>query len=237
LASAVGGRTLEVFADTPRLNQWIHSRLAPHIRGDVLEIGSGIGNLSRLIVGGAAADARVVLSDVEPPYLDALERAFVGDPRVVVAHYDLDRPPPPEIAGHSFDTVVAVNVIEHIEDDAALVAILASVLRPGGRLVVYVPAGPFAYGTMDQALGHYRRYDRTTLARLLSDAGLDVETPRYINLLGLVGWTINGRVLRRKQLSRFQIGAFERLVPILRIEDRVRLPIGLGLCASAAKRG
>ena len=85
-ASTVGGRTLEVFADTPRLNRWLYSKLAGYVRGDVLEVGSGIGNLSRLIVAAAASDARVVLSDVEPHYLDALSRTFAGDPRVVVAH-------------------------------------------------------------------------------------------------------------------------------------------------------
>src|SRR5262245_16886910 len=168
---------------------------------------------------------------MEPHYLAALARTFSGDERVAVVRYDLDHPPPPELAGRSFDTVVAVNVIEHVRDDAALIASLASVLRLRGRLVVYVPAGPFAYGSLDHALGHYRRYTRATLSGLLAAAGLEVETPRYFNLFGLLGWTINGRLLRRTQLSRFQVGAFERLVPLLRLEDRVRLPFGLGLCA------
>ena len=78
----VGGRTLEIFAETPRLNAWIFSKLRPHVHGDVLEIGSGIGTLSHLIVARAAT---AVLSDAEPRYLDALRTTFAGDARVTVA--------------------------------------------------------------------------------------------------------------------------------------------------------
>jgi SAM-dependent methyltransferase len=234
-ASTVGGRTLEVFADTPRLNRWLYSKLAGHVRGDVLEVGSGIGNLSRLIVAAAASDARIVLSDVEPHYLDALSRTFAGDSRVVVAHYDLDRSPPPEIANHGFDTVIAVNVVEHVRDDVSLVAALATLLRPGGHLAVYVPACPFAYGSLDRALGHYRRYTPASLAALLRAGGLEAPQPRYMNLFGLFGWLVNGRILRRTHLSSLQIAGFERLLPLFRLEDLLRLPVGLGLHVVARK--
>ena len=164
-ASAVGGRTLEVFTGTPRLNAWLFSKLAPHISGDVLEIGSGIGNLSRFIVERARS---VVLSDMEAHYLDALSKTFSGDPRVSVATYDLDGEPSSVIASRRFDAIVAVNVIEHIRDDHALVRRLAALLKPGGKLVIYVPACPFAYGSLDRALGHYRRYTPQSLRTLLS---------------------------------------------------------------------
>jgi SAM-dependent methyltransferase len=229
-ASLVGGRTLEVFTDTPRLNAWLFSKLAPHIQGDVLEIGSGIGNLSRLIVDRAAS---TMLSDMEPHYLDALGRTFAGDPRVRIGYYNLDAEPSAEIAGRRFDAIVAVNVIEHIEDDGALVRRLAKLLKPGGKLVVYVPACPPIYGSLDRALGHYRRYTPESLAALLTGAGLKTEHPSYMNLFGLLGWTVNGLLLRRHQLSHRQIAVFERLMPLVRLEDRFRLPIGLGVYASA----
>ena len=231
-ASAVGGRTLEVFADTPRLNDWIFSKLSAAVRGDVLEVGSGIGNLSRLIARQAD---RFVASDMEPHYLRALRELFADDGRVQVAGYDLDEPPPPLIAERRFDAIVAVNVIEHIKDDAALARTLAGLLRPGGSLLVYVPACPIAFGGLDRALGHYRRYTPATLTALLAGAGLSVEPPRYMNLLGLGGWFVNGRLLRRKVISQAQLALFERLVPLLRLEDRVRLPVGLGLHVRATK--
>jgi len=231
-ASLSGGRTLEVFADTPRINRWIYSKLAAHVRGDVLEIGSGIGNLSGHIVRDAA---RVVLTDREPHYLQALMSRFAGDDRVTVARYDLDRDPPPEIARRRFDAIVAVNVVEHIADDRALVTRLAAMLKPGGKLLIYVPACPFAYGSLDRALGHHRRYTRATLTALLAGAGLHLDPPRFMNFFGLLGWAVNNRVLRRKRLSPVQLGLFESLMPLFVLEDRVRLPLGLGVYAAAEK--
>jgi SAM-dependent methyltransferase len=231
-ASAVGGRTLEVFADTPRINRWIYSKIAAHIHGDVLEIGSGIGNLSGHIVGDAA---RVVLSDMESHYLQALSQRFVGDDRVSVARYDLDGEPPPAIARRRFDAIVAVNVVEHVADDHALVGRLATLLKPGGKLLIYVPACPFAYGSLDRALGHHRRYTRASLASLLAGAGLHFDPPRFMNLFGLLGWAVNGRLLRRTRLSPLQLGLFESLMPLFSLEDHVRLPIGLGVYVAAVK--
>jgi SAM-dependent methyltransferase len=231
-ASAVGGRTLEVFANTPRLNAWLFSKLSEGVRGDVLEIGSGIGNLSRLILEHAD---RVVLSDMEPHYLETLRATFAHDPRVAVFPYDLDGPPPVEIATRRFDAIVAVNVIEHIEDDVALAGRLAALLKPGGKLLVYVPACPFVYGSLDVALGHFRRYTPASLVALMRRAGLSPEPPRYVNLLGLLGWWLNGRALRRDLLSPKQMALFERLVPLVRFEDHVRLPVGLGVYTYANK--
>jgi SAM-dependent methyltransferase len=231
-ASHVGGRTLEVLSQTPRLNQWLYSKLAPHVKGDVLEIGSGIGNLSNLLLRDAE---RVVLSDMENHYLDALTKRFGDDPRVVVARYDLESAPPPEIASRQFDTIVAVNVIEHIRDDHGLVAQLATMLKPGGKLAVYVPACPFAYGSLDRALGHYRRYTPRTLETLLGSAGLRTNTPKYINLFGLAGWFFSGRLLRRERLGTLPMVLFEAALPLFRLEDMVSLPIGLGVYAAAQK--
>ena len=230
--STTGGRTLEVFADTPRINRWIYSKLAADVHGDVLEIGSGIGNLSAHIVASATA---VVLSDMEPHCLKALSTRFANDAHVSVARYNLDGEPPPEIARRRFDAIVAVNVIEHVEDDSALVARLAALLKPGGKLLIYVPACPFAYGTLDRALGHYRRYTRASLTKLLADAGLHLDPPRFMNLVGLLGWTVNGRILRRTRLSPVQLALFERLMPLFTLEDRFRLPIGLGVYVAAEK--
>lgn len=231
-ASEVGGQTLEVFTNTPRLNAWLFSKLSQHVQGDVLEIGSGLGNLSRLIVDRART---VVFSDMEAHYLQNLRQTYANDARVTVAQFDLEGEPAPEIAERRFDTIVAVNVIEHIHDDHALVRRLAALLKPDGKLVVYVPACPFAYGTLDRALGHYRRYTPDTLAALLQSAGLVTPRPAYMNLFGLFGWTFNGRVLRRERLSHAQLTLFEHLVWLFRREELFRLPIGLGIYTAALK--
>ncbi|MES1157906.1 MAG: methyltransferase [Haliangium ochraceum] len=231
----VGGLTLEGFARAPRINAWIYGKFAGGVSGDVLEIGSGIGNLSRLILPDARS---LVLTDVEPSYLRALERDLATD-KVAVVPWNLDEPPPPALtaAGPRFDTIVAVNVIEHLRDDRAAAGALASLLRPGGRLLVYVPACPRAFGTLDEALGHHRRYTRATLAALLEGAGLVTSRPRYMNRLGLFGWLMSGRVLKRRVLSTRMIGWFEQIVDLARALDVLLtpLPLGLGLVTQARK--
>ena len=231
-ASAMGGRTLVTLAETPRLNAWICSKLAPGVRGDVLEIGSGIGNLSRHIRPMAA---RLVVTDTEPHYLEALRALFAGDTAVGVAAYELDQPPPAVLKARGFDTIVAINVIEHIADDRTLVARLARLLRPGGNLLVYVPACPIAFGSLDVALGHHRRYTPEALTSLLAAGPLEPERPRYVNLLGLGGWLVAGRLLRRTSLPPSGVALFERLMPLVRLEDKIALPFGLGLFARATK--
>ncbi len=139
------------------------------------------------------------------------------------------------MSARSYDAIVAVNVIEHIADDLTLVSRLAGLLRSGGHLLIYAPACPGAYGPLDTTLGHYRRYTPASLTTLLRAAQLDSGRPRYVNLLGLAGWFFNGRVLRRKVLSLRSVALFERLVPLVRLEDRVSLPRGLGLFTQATK--
>jgi SAM-dependent methyltransferase len=230
--SATGGRTLEMFSNTPKINQWIYSKLASGVRGDVLEIGSGIGNLSRLIVRDAD---RAVLTDMEPHYLEALRHELGDGDRVQVARFDLDEEPPPEVARRRFDAIVAVNVIEHLRNDLEAVGRLAALLKDGGKLLIYVPACPFVYGKLDESLGHYRRYTPASLTAVLEAVGLQPTPPRYMNALGLVGWFLNGRILQQRLIPAAQLRLMERMVDILRLEDRVRLPIGLNLITQATK--
>jgi hypothetical protein len=129
-----------------------------------------------------------------------------------------------------------MNVFEHIADDRALAARLARLLAPDGALLVYVPACRFAFGALDRALGHYRRYTRASLGGLLAGAGLALDAaPRYMNLLGLLGWIVNTQLLRLSRLPGQELALFQRLLPLIRLEDRVRLPIGVGLWAVARK--
>jgi SAM-dependent methyltransferase len=231
-ASAIGSRTLAAFADTTALNRWIYSKLSGGVHGDVLEIGSGIGNMSRLIRERAS---HLVVTDAEPGYLGALGDVFARDGAVEVVAYDLDHAPPARVADRAYDAIVAVNVIEHIADDKMLVSRLSAMLRPRGRLLVYVPACPSAYGSLDVALGHYRRYTPETLSALLRGADLEPGRPRYMNLLGLAGWMVSGRLLGADALSPRAAALFERLIPLIRLEDTITLPWGLGLWTHATK--
>ena len=232
----VGPATLEGFARAPDFNAWIYGKFRDAIHGDVMEVGSGIGNLSRLVLMDAR---RVVLTDTEPTYLDTLRRRWGADPRAEIMRWNLNEPPPSALtaAGPRFDAIVAVNVIEHLSDDHGVVRVLANLLRPGGCLLVYVPACPWAFGSLDVALGHRRRYTAATLEALLRESGLVPTPPRYMNRLGLLAWVTSGRILKMNALPSDAIALFNRVVGVARIADWLLapLPLGLGLVARARK--
>jgi hypothetical protein len=108
-------------------------------------------------------------------------------------------------------------------------------LEPGGRLVLLVPALRSLFGSLDRALDHFRRYDRGELLAKLDRAGFSVERQFFFNLLGVPGWYLNSRVLKRTSFPPVQLTLYDRLVPLFRLESRFRLPIGMSLIAVARK--
>jgi SAM-dependent methyltransferase len=222
----VGAATLERLAEAPNYNRWMFDRLRPWIGQHVLEVGSGIGNLSAFLQDRQ----RVVLTDTEPWYLDRLRERFRGHANVEVARLYL---PVLDgaLAAERFDTVICLNVLEHVEHDRASLAALRRLLSPGGRLVLLVPALRALYGTLDHALGHYRRYHRGELVAKLREAGLRPRHVEYFNLAGIPGWWLAGRVLRRSLIPTASLRWYDALVPLFRLERLLPWRIGQSLIA------
>jgi SAM-dependent methyltransferase len=178
----------------------------------------------QLMSGGPDA---LVLTDTDPYYREVLRRRFGHAPGVVVQDLTL---PAADATGqferHALDTVIALNVIEHIAEDVEAIRSMAAMLAPGGRVIILVPALPWLYGSLDQHLGHVRRYTRRTLAERMCQAGLSVEHTSYFNLVGTIGWWMNARVRRVPRIPLAQLRWFDALVPVLRLEDRLPLPLG-----------
>jgi len=230
----VGSETLAVMQEARRYNAWQYSRIAPYVGRRVCEIGAGIGNMSELLLTGDRE--RVLLTDQDEHYLELLRRKFADQPMVSVERLDL---PDPQ-AGDRFrdirlDTVVALNVIEHIDDDHGAFGTIRDLLQPGGRFIMLVPALPALYGTLDRALGHFRRYTRPLVRARLAQAGFRVERVFYFNIVGAAGWGLNARVLRRTLIDPVQVRCFDALVPLLRLEDRIRLPFGQSVISVATR--
>lgn len=223
---AVGAETLERMARAPRFNRWMYDRLAPWIGRRVLEIGSGIGNMSEHFVDRE----RVVLTDTEAAYRAHLERRFGHLPRVTVAELTLPEVPPP-LLDEGIDTIICLNVLEHIEDDRAALAAMRRLLRPGGRLVLLVPALPAVYGSLDRGLGHQRRYTRELLAARSRDAGFRLRHLEYFNLAGIPGWWFVGRVLKRRLIPTQSLALYDALVPLFRLERLLPWRVGQSLIA------
>lgn len=222
----VGAATLERIATAPRFNRWMYDRLSRWIGRRVLEVGSGIGNMSQFFCDRE----RVVLTDTEPQYRERLRARFGGLPHLTVAEVML----PHEtgaLRDETFDTIVCLNVLEHVEDDEASLAALKRLLAPQGHLVLLVPAVPFLYGTLDRALGHHRRYTPRSLRDRFRDAGLSLRHLEYFNLAGMPGWWFAGRVLRRRLIPAGALRAYDALVPLFRCERFLPWRLGQSLIA------
>ena len=224
-----GAATLECMAAAPRYNRWMFDRLRPWVGRRVLEIGAGIGNMSAFLVDRTRVE-RVVLTDTEPDYLGRLRERFAGRLHVSVAELRLPAVSP-SLAAERLDTVVCLNVLEHIEDDRASLRAMHDLLQPGGRLVLLVPSLRALYGTLDEALGHFRRYVPAELSEKLGAAGFRIRHLEYFNLAGVPGWWVAGRVLRRRLIPTGALRWYEALVPLFRLERLLPWRIGQSLIA------
>jgi len=229
----VGHVTLTRMARLEPYNRWLVGRFESAVGRRVLEIGAGFGNITRHLKGREL----LVASDLDPVALEHLKGAFRDDPSVRVAsfRFPLDPAAREEIRGMRIDTVVCLNVLEHIEDDRSTLADMREVLQPGGRLVLLVPAFQSLYGTLDEHLRHFRRYEKEELEEKIRGAGFRLEDCRFVNRPGILGWWINGKLLRRRVLPRVQLRAFKLLLPLLAREEERPPKAGLSLLAAARK--
>jgi glycosyltransferase involved in cell wall biosynthesis len=215
-----GSQILARLGRAPKFNAWMADIIRPYCGNRVLEIGAGTGTLTLQLV----PRWMFVVSDVNPLYLRRLDVLRRDRPYLSVQYVDVARrdtfPRPPE----GFDTVVCLNVIEHIEGDVEAMRNIRSVLAPGGRAIVLVPQGAWNHGTVDEALGHRRRYSEGTLNDLAAAAGFTVERLMRFNRLGSFAWFLNGRVLRRRTVGLPQVRLLNLLTPLLRLVDGV-LPL------------
>ncbi len=226
-----GLETLERVGKLNRFNAWMFDVLKPYLGRDILEVGCGIGNLTEQMLPHTD---RVVGLDVEPRYIEAVRERFRGDARFSAALCDLSAALPADPAPGSFDTVVCLNVLEHIEDHVTTLRHMKAMLRPGGRLVLLVPAFSWLYGTLDEALHHYRRYNPRELRSLLRELDFEVERVFFLNLFGMFGWWLNAKVLKRTLLPEDQLALYEKLVPVFRaVETATGYRLGQSVIAIA----
>ncbi len=213
-----GARILDALAQTPHFNRWMADTVRQYVGRDVLEIGAGIGNLSQNL---AARRKTYIASDIDEEHLARLRVRFHQRPNISLRRCDLSSPADFAELREQVDTVVCLNVLEHIEDDATGLRNIHSALRPGGAAIVLVPQGQGVYGTLDEVLGHFRRYSEAELRTKMEAAGFKVERVMHFNRITLPGWYVNGRLLKRKSFGRFQLFVFDRLVWLWKILDRV----------------
>jgi SAM-dependent methyltransferase len=222
---------IDVAAETaPNYLSWIAEMIDPYLGHRVLELGAGIGTITERYAPGRD----VVASDLSDECIIALDSRFAQTDNVTVVRSDLREL---DAAGERFDSVVMLNVLEHIEDDVGVLSMLPSVLVPGGRIILYVPALNALYGAWDRRVGHFRRYSKWRLREIAREAGLDIVELRYANSLAIPAWA----AFSRSNIQRTQstgLSVWDRTgVPLSRaLERRVRVPLGLNVLAVLSGR-
>jgi SAM-dependent methyltransferase len=205
---------------------WQSRLVSREIGRRVVEVGCGVGNFT-----GTLLDRGVVIAvDPDAECLSRVRERYPNQPNLHTFQADASDEIFLEVARFRPDSCVCLNVLEHIEDDEQAVRNMASVIPPGGAIVLLLPAFPALYGPIDRNLGHHRRYRRDAVARLAAAAGLRVRRARYMNAIGFFGWWINARVLRRDTQSAAQIDVFDRVfVPLMSRLEIAALPFGQSL--------
>jgi SAM-dependent methyltransferase len=214
-----------------RYNQWIFSQFRPFLGKRVLEIGSGIGNITKFLLDRDL----VIATDVEPKYLTFLKEIFGKYKKFRVEGFDISDSEMEHYRSYHIDSVICFNVLEHIEQDEKALKNIFNLLEPGGRLLLLTPSHSWLHGTLDRHLGHYRRYGKKELKNKLETIGFKVVFLRYFNRIGIMGWFLNSKILRRKRLPSFQLRIYNLLVPLFKLEKFLPLPFGTSLLVVAEK--
>lgn len=209
-----GGEILDRLNRAPRFNRWMADVIRPYVGDRVLEVGAGTGNLSIQLMPRWIYWA----TDINAHYLERLATLRPTRPYMRVGYASVTEPGSFP-GGQSFDTVICLNVIEHVPDEAGALRNIWNALADGGRAIILVPCGPWLYGSLDEVLGHCRRYTPEQLVSAAQRAGFRIERVLKFNRPGVPAWWLNGRILRRKTFGLMQIRMLNMLTPLFRLLD------------------
>jgi SAM-dependent methyltransferase len=218
--SKYGTDTLTLIAGADKFNRWMYETIKPHCSGKILEIGSGIGNISQFFI---KEGAEITLSDIETSYFPLLKEKFgenknlQGIQLLDLSDKNLEKNHPDLI--EEFDTIFALNVVEHIPDHEQAMKNALKMLRKGGKIIILVPAFQGLYNGFDKQLDHQRRYTQKSLFALLEGNGFHVIHRQYFNLIGILGWFFSGNILRKKIIPTGQMKLYNELVPLWKVFD------------------
>lgn len=217
-----GQDTLQVIKDMDNLNLWLYNTILPFCDGKILEIGSVIGNISSHFLNSGSP---IMLSDIRESYCDHLKSEFHKYPNLLgVQKIDLiDSNFSQRFSTllDSFDTVFALNVVEHIKEDKIAVANAYKLLHKGGHLIILVPAYEWLYNEFDKNLQHYRRYTQKNLKKLLESENLTVIHKQYFNFIGIFGWLIFGGMMKQAIIPSTPSQLYNAIVPISKWIDKL----------------
>lgn len=218
----VGKNTLDVIGEAHQFNKWMFETILPFSKGRILEIGSGLGNISTYFLEN---ENEILLTDLRTEYCTLLQDKFSSKPNLLgvdqlnLIHPDFDKVYKDHL--ENYDTVFALNVIEHIEDDNLAITNCKKLLRANGHLIILVPSYQKLYNRFDEELGHFRRYTQKSLNELFLKNHLSVVHKQYFNLIGIVGWYISGNLMKKESIPSNQMKVYDKLVPVWQVLDKL----------------
>jgi SAM-dependent methyltransferase len=215
------GHDLEVLADLPNYYNWIIEKFRPWLNGRIVEIGSGIGTISKLIFDDAD---QLALVEPSSHLTDYLPSSITQSKKVSIYNQTLEQRLP-QMTNQSCDTIIMVNVLEHIEDDDAAIKALYRVLKPGGHLLLFVPALQYLYSALDREHGHFRRYHLAPLECKLNACGFKIEDSRYFDIAGVLPWWLINTLGKKIDFNPAMAKFYDRYcIPVTKFFERFISP-------------
>lgn len=218
----IGETTLDVIAKANKFNKWMYNTIKPFCKGKILEIGSGVGNISTFFLED---NFELMLTDIRKEYClkltttYSLNSNFLGVEVMDLTDHSFDK----KFAKHfgEYDTVFALNVVEHIYDDTLAIRNCHKLLKDDGQLIILVPSYQKLYNIFDKELGHYRRYTKLSLSKIFLKNELKIIHKQYFNFIGIFGWYVTGNILKKEAIPEGQMKLYNTLVPIFKIFDKL----------------
>jgi glycosyltransferase involved in cell wall biosynthesis len=226
-----GSRMLTELERTRRFNLWLGNTLRPFLGNRVLEIGAGVGTITSQFIPREV----YVVTDTSPHFLHYLRSYSFGKPYLRVLEADADHQRELQGLEREFDTVIAINQLEHAEDEKQCLRSLCDLLMIGGRAIILAPQHPSLHGSLDRFLKRHKRYTAAEVEQLMQEAGFRIEKIIDFNRVSVPGWWLNGKLLRRNKFSRLQLKVLDMATPILKRLDRYLPWRGLSVLAIGIK--
>ncbi len=233
------GRELDAMAGASNYHEWILDVFEPFLGRHLVEVGAGLGSFSELILRHHACQTFWLVEPSREMYDQlAVAQELQTNTRIQTFHGTFREVAPSIKAGQAPDSIIYVNVLEHIMDDEGELAAIHDTLAETGRVFLFVPALPWLYGAFDERVGHMRRYTKPELEGKLERAGFKVVLSRYFDFAGIAPWWVKYRLLRSATMAPGGVRQYDRwVVPIARrIEKLLEPPIGKNVIAVAEKR-
>ena len=228
-----GDQILNAIDSTKNFTNWMYGIISPYLRGDILEVGSGVGTYSgKLTQDNRFSRSSITLSDIDNRYVEKLAREYDGFPNVDVCKIDITNGEKVRSFESRFDSIFALNVLEHVERDGLALKNLHMMLNEDGNLVLILPNYKWLFNSLDKAVNHFRRYNKRDISEKIQNTDFEIVELKYFNSVGVMGWFLNGNILKKDVIDEqagISLILYDKIIPIWKYFEELIFSKILGL--------